>query len=412
MRLLSGNLQRGEQRSCRWGCGIVDGVKKVVACIAAVCLPFLFTAAAEGTPRFSDVPADAFYAYPVEWLLANNITNGTSPTTFSPDRFVTRGEMAAFLWRAAGRPVAATACGFVDVPQRIFYAQATCWLVSAGITNGTSPTTFSPDRFVTRGEMAAFLWRAAGRPDTAAPHHFSDITSDKYYEVAVRWLRASGVSVGVGSPYRYSPANPVTRAQMAAFLWRSAFPGEARVVLSTLKIASEDRTGYDRDAVFPGWRDLDRDGCNTRCEVLADEKRFDLPDLPSGGWFSVYDNVTTSNSSSFDIDHVIPMAEAWDSGGNVWSTERWTAFGNDLGDSRSLRAVSASSNRSKGDSDPGAWLPPYSGFRCQYAAEWVAVKSRWSLTVDPAEHAALTATLSSCAPHPVAAVAAAPQEQP
>jgi hypothetical protein len=199
---------------------------------------------------------------------------------------------------------------------------------------------------------------------------------------------------------------------MAAFLWRSAFPGEARVVLSTLKIASEDRTGYDRDAVFPGWRDLDRDGCNTRCEVLADEKRFDLPDLPSGGWFSVYDNVTTSNSSSFDIDHVIPMAEAWDSGGNVWSAERWTAFGNDLGDSRSLRAVSASSNRSKGDSDPGAWLPPYSGFRCQYAAEWVAVKSRWSLTVDPAEHAALTATLSSCAPHPVAAVAAAPQEQP
>jgi hypothetical protein len=360
------------------------------------------------TQTFTDVPAGSYYAYPVEWLLTNGITTGTTPTTYSPSRNVTRGEMATFLWRRARKPTAPTSCGFVDVPTGMFYTQAVCWLVQTGITKGTSPTTYSPDKDVTRGEMAAFLWRAAGEPATMTPHQFGDVFQDRYYEVPVRWLRTNGVTVGAGSPYRYGPDDFVTRGQMAAFLWRSAFPGESRVVLSSLRVAAENRTDYNRDNVFSGWKDLDRNGCNTRCEVLAEEKRFDLPGFPNGGWFSVFDNVSTDNASSFDIDHVIPLAEAWDSGGQEWDATRWLVFGNDLDDSRSLRAVSASSNRSKSDRDPAEWMPPATTFRCQYAAEWIALKSRWSLLVDPAEHNALATTLASC-PGVKALVLPAPQ---
>jgi len=155
-----------------------------------------------------------------------------------------------------------------------------------------------------------------------------------------------------------------------------------------LRIEAEHRTGYSREAVFGGW--LYSGGQSTRDRVLASER------LSDGTWYSAYDSVIVLSAGELDIDHVVPLAEAWESGGHRWSIETWTRFGNDLEDPRSLIAVSASTNRSKGAKDPQDWWPPHAGYRCQYAADWIAIKDRWNLTVDAAEHRSLDAQIESC----------------
>ena len=155
-----------------------------------------------------------------------------------------------------------------------------------------------------------------------------------------------------------------------------------------LRVQAEHRTGYDREAVFDGW--LYSGGQSTRDRVLASEQ------LPDGTWFSTYDSVVVLAAADLDIDHIVPLAEAWESGGHAWSADTWTRFGNDLHDPRSLIAVSASTNRSKGARDPQDWWPPESGYRCQYAADWIAVKTRWKLTMDAAEQRSIDAQLESC----------------
>lgn len=170
--------------------------------------------------------------------------------------------------------------------------------------------------------------------------------------------------------------------------------------LARLAVAGEDRTGYDR-LLFPHWIDADGDGCDTRREVLIDEA-VDPPtvsarcSLSGGRWLSLYDGIETTDPSTFDIDHVVALAEAWDSGASAWSVDRRTRFANDLDVDWSLIAVSASSNRSKSDQDPADWLPPLASARCQYLAMWLAVKVRWSLTIDAGESAALDQDIAGC----------------
>jgi predicted enzyme related to lactoylglutathione lyase len=114
---------------------------------------------------FTDVPAGRFYSKAVAWLAEQGITTGTTPTTFSPDDPVSRGQMATFLWRYSGSPEPASLnTSFTDVPAGRFYSKAVAWLVEQGITTGTTPATFSPDDPVSRGQMATFLWRLAGEP--------------------------------------------------------------------------------------------------------------------------------------------------------------------------------------------------------------------------------------------------------
>ncbi|MEC7457572.1 MAG: DUF1524 domain-containing protein, partial [Actinomycetota bacterium] len=171
--------------------------------------------------------------------------------------------------------------------------------------------------------------------------------------------------------------------------------------------AEPPRVGYDRD-LFDHWSDLDGDRCNTRYEVLVAEslepvETSDGCRPTSGLWLSAFDGTTTTNPRSFDIDHLVPLAEAWDSGANSWSSSRREAFANDETSPLTLIAVSASSNRSKGDRDPAEWLPPAVGYRCEYVAGWVAVKARWELSIDPAEKTAIESVLSGCfdaAPQP------------
>lgn len=169
-------------------------------------------------------------------------------------------------------------------------------------------------------------------------------------------------------------------------------------VLNSLPVSAERASGYDRE-LFRHWSDLDADGCNTREQVLIDERiagQVAGCDVLGGRWRSMYDGDVTSNSSSFDIDHYVPLKEAWDSGAWRWNPATRERFANDLGFPGALIAVSASSNRSKSDRDPAEWLPERAV--CKYAKTWVAVKFRWRLAVDSTEKSELMRILRGCSP--------------
>ena len=116
--------------------------------------------------------------------------------------------------------------------------------------------------------------------------------------------------------------------------------------------------------------------------------------LSGGRWYSYYDGVSQTSSSALDIDHLVPLAEAWDSGARTWSASRREAYANDLGDSHTLVGVTASLNRSKGDQDVAEWLPPIN--RCRYIKDWVTAKIRWGLSQDSAEKSALQSVAGGC----------------
>lgn len=172
------------------------------------------------------------------------------------------------------------------------------------------------------------------------------------------------------------------------------------VVLKSLKVAPEVRSGYDR-SLFRHWIDASRNGCDTRQEVLIRQSLISVTRsagcrVVQGRWVSAFDGVVTTNPSTFDIDHLVPLAEAWDSGAHRWSPATREAFANDLGFRGSLIAVSASSNRSKSDRDPAEWLPPMKSYVCDYVTTWIAVKHRWSLAIDRSERTALRKNVKSC----------------
>ncbi|WP_318218796.1 HNH endonuclease family protein [Streptomyces sp. SCL15-6] len=172
--------------------------------------------------------------------------------------------------------------------------------------------------------------------------------------------------------------------------------------IAAVPVADESRQGYTRDA-FRHWNTGDdpTDGCSTRNEVLLDEA-VEPPTVGSrcalsgGLWFSYYDQVWVTSASGLDIDHMVPLAESWDSGASAWTAARREAYANDQGAATSLVAVTARSNRSKADQDPAQWLPPAGEVHCRYVAEWVGTKLRWALSADETEVAALAEVAAGC----------------
>ncbi|WP_240139804.1 HNH endonuclease family protein [Streptomyces sp. MUM 178J] len=172
----------------------------------------------------------------------------------------------------------------------------------------------------------------------------------------------------------------------------------ARSYLNWLTVEAEgSSSGYSRDK-FPHW--ITQYGyCNTR-EVVLDRDGTGVEQASncsavSGSWYSPYDGATWYAASDVDIDHVIPLAEAWRSGASSWSTSARRAFANDLSNPQ-LIAVTDNVNQSKGDKDPAEWMPPRSSYHCYYARMWVDVKYEWDLSVDPAEKNALQSVLNGC----------------
>jgi hypothetical protein len=169
------------------------------------------------SPNFADVPFGAFYDDGVSWLAYYGITTGTSPTTFSPGPTVNRNQMALFMWRMMGEPAGRSSCGFGDESSISSSARvATCWLLDNGITTNNP---YNPTGTVNRGQMAAFLWRLAGEPAGPTSCSFDDQAAiPGFAQQGACWLKANGITTN--NPY--NPAGNVTRAQMAAFLYRLA----------------------------------------------------------------------------------------------------------------------------------------------------------------------------------------------
>ena len=174
---------------------------------------------------------------------------------------------------------------------------------------------------------------------------------------------------------------------------------DALSALNTLKVQDEVRTGYKRES-FKHWVGTGK-GCDARKSVIISEaiKKPTVDNkcvITGGEWLSIYDNVKVTEAKKLDVDHMVPLAEAWDSGANKWDAKKREMYANDQTDLRHLIAVTGSSNRSKSDQDPAEWLPTNKAYVCEYLTNWISIKVRWSLSVDKKEKDAITSALKSC----------------
>jgi hypothetical protein len=176
--------------------------------------------------------------------------------------------------------------------------------------------------------------------------------------------------------------------------------GTLSAAVTKLTVRSETAAGYSA-ARFP-LVDADHDCRKIRAEVLKSESLAKVRWKNSlhcvvvhGKWFSTFDRHTVKRASNVSVVWVVPLSEAWQSGASAWSTARRQAYANDLADSRTLRAVTATSARARANREPTGWLPS-SASRCNYVAEWVAVKLRWGLAINSAEHTRLVSLAAGC----------------
>ncbi|MCX0243646.1 HNH endonuclease family protein [Streptomyces drozdowiczii] len=172
----------------------------------------------------------------------------------------------------------------------------------------------------------------------------------------------------------------------------------ARTYLSELTVKAEgSSSGYSRDK-FPHW--ITQSGaCDTR-EVVLKRDGTNVTQNSScsatgGSWYSEYDGATWTAASDLDIDHMVPLAEAWRSGASSWTNAQRQAYANDLTRPQ-LIAVTDNVNQSKGDKDPASWMPPRAAYKCTYVRAWIHVKHYYNLSVDSAEKSALQSALSGC----------------
>ena len=186
--------------------------------------PKLERPAPTGNP-FADVQEGKYYYSAVLWAVESGVTAGTSATTFSPEEGCTRAQVVTFLWRAAGEPAPTTSnAPFADVTNGTYYYSAVLWAAENEITSGTSATTFSPDDTCTRAQIVTFLWRYRGRPEPVeANNPFGDVSKSVYYAKAVLWAAGNGVTSGT-SASTFSPDDTCTRAQVVTFLYRACLP--------------------------------------------------------------------------------------------------------------------------------------------------------------------------------------------
>ncbi|WP_291882284.1 DUF1524 domain-containing protein [Cellulomonas sp.] len=208
-------------------------------------------------------------------------------------------------------------------------------------------------------------------------------------------------------------------ARAAAVAAASAHPTSALGTVALLTVKGRaPKTGYDRDQFGPAWQDVDRNGCDTRNDVL----RRDLTAavlkagthdcvVLSGTLADPYSGRTIAyvrgqdTSASVQIDHVVALSDAWQKGAQQWDVGRRTALGNDP---LNLLAVDGPLNGQKGDGDAATWLPPNKAYRCAYVARQVAVKYTYGLWVTAAERDAMVSVLSTCPDEPLPAGSAVP----
>lgn len=176
---------------------------------------------------------------------------------------------------------------------------------------------------------------------------------------------------------------------------------QAQAQLDGIRVEEERRRGYQREE-WPHWLTLNNKCLNTREEVLIRDSAKPATLTPngctvlSGVWHDPYTGETFTDPRQVDIDHRVPLEEAYASGGYDWTRERRAAYANDLTDPLTLITVSAAANRAKGSKGPEDWLPPREEYICAYVADWIAVKARWELTMDERERVTVGNILADC----------------
>ncbi|MFC7847082.1 DUF1524 domain-containing protein [Arthrobacter sp. NPDC057388] len=205
------------------------------------------------------------------------------------------------------------------------------------------------------------------------------------------------------------PDSPVLSAQgadVAAPKSQPAFATKAIDLLATLPVKGRaPKTGYDRGLFGQAWADVDRNGCDTRNDMLkrdltAVSYTNSVPcKVQSGTLADPYTGTTinflrgSATSSAVQIDHVVALSDAWQKGAQQLTVEQRTAFANDP---LNLQSTDGPTNMQKGDGDAATWLPPNKGFRCEYVARQISVKATYSLWVTQAEHDAMARILTNC----------------
>lgn len=191
-----------------------------------------------------------------------------------------------------------------------------------------------------------------------------------------------------------------------------AAPGTAAAALAQLEVKGRaPMTGYDRELFGPAWKDIDRNGCDQRNDILArdlvDETFREGPQgciVVSGVLHDKYTGMTIhfqrgqGTSEKVQIDHVVPLANAWQTGAQGWSAAKREQFANDP---LNLMATDGPTNQAKGAGDAATWLPPNRTFWCPYVARQIAVKAKYDLWVTPAEKDAMQRVLDSCPGEPL-----------
>lgn len=214
----------------------------------------------------------------------------------------------------------------------------------------------------------------------------------QWRDSADTWLHERAAAAGIGHATVVPPRRAVSGPQVE----------RATAQLDGLPAAAGGATPYDRDRFGPAWADVDRNGCDTRNDVLA----RDMEDVARRGPCVVVSGTlrdpytgktiewTKAKASAVQIDHVVALSEAWKSGAWRWPPDRRRQIANDP---RNLLAVDGPENQRKSDDDPAEWLPPAKGYVCAYVVRYVGVKAAYGLGVDKAERAALRDTLARCA---------------
>jgi hypothetical protein len=177
--------------------------------------------------------------------------------------------------------------------------------------------------------------------------------------------------------------NPATAATPSIVSYKST-----EDAIKVLKVTPESRTGYVRTK-FKHWVGVGN-GCDSRKAVIISEAIVKpIVEkgcvIKGGEWLSIYDSVKVIDAGKLDVDHMVPLAEAWDSGASAWDDKKRELYANDQTDTIHLIAVTGASNRSKSDRDPAEWMPTNEKYKCQYIMNWVSIKIRWSLSVDEKE---------------------------
>lgn len=170
---------------------------------------------------FNDVPVNTYYYAPVVWAVANGVTKGTSATIFSPNASCTRAQVVQMIYNLAKRPdTDDMEMPFTDVPDNTWYTDAVNWAFHAGVTAGTSETTFSPNQVCTRAQIVQMLWRMYGVEKEETVSNFTDVSSSDWFYEAVNWAAAHAITNGT-SPTTFSPYTNCTRAQIVTLLYKT-----------------------------------------------------------------------------------------------------------------------------------------------------------------------------------------------